>query len=777
MDPRSPNPWRAGATRRIALFSALVVSVLLSTSLVNSTPAAARPAELAVADTSFDGRIFISVEPRPPCEGRDLSLVFEACRCNVHLVRVEHGPGIPFRVVAHVFPDIVCAQCDPHQLTIPLGQLRAGYHTLVIESVVTVIRSDPNAPDSVTTTEQNRFAFAVGDSCPPPPSGIPYLDQVLIGAQVDCDDPGRCLPVACAGDSIPVALFGVFPNPCLRLKEIRLTDSPVASPMPVPPVVQIVYGVNSCIDVACPAVLTPWSARVLLPPLLAPLPGHAFQLLLEGHLEDDCRADFDSLLGRGSVPFDVVPCSTRTPDCFAAEFRQKPGEECDATYANGRPARLIFEVATGVPLAGLQGSFRIDQTALCVVGVEAIGPAAGMHLDWTRTSDGASFLLLATQGAPIVSPPDNLPPVPVGVLAVEVGPNVRVPHESPLPERARIHAFGLIASDSLGGDVPACPRVELDLIVPGAVICLEAACDLNADGSADVRDLVLFAHCVLGTGPCPDPVTGLDCDRDGGVDLDDVLCCAQVILHGSPPDSTNGRPEARVAVHLDPPVTDASGVLKVPLRLDRADLVGAARLELRYPSARYEVVGIAAPGGARWLPLHESGGDRLALGLIGIGGTETGAGGGGEDPTEASWVVSLRLRAGQGPGGSFALVGSQFAGPDGVALETNVPGLSVPLAEVGSVSLSTPRPNPFGAETRFSVHLSSPGAVDLAVYDLAGRRVATIFRGEADPGVNDFLWRGVRDDGSTAPSGMYFVRVSAAGQTVGRKVLLVPTLP
>jgi len=44
----------------------------------------------------------------------------------------------------------------------------------------------------------------------------------------------------------------------------------------------------------------------------------------------------------------------------------------------------------------------------------------------------------------------------------------------------------------------------------------------------------------------------------------------------------------------------------------------------------------------------------------------------------------------------------------------------------------------------------------VSVFDLAGRRVATIYRGFAVAGTRDMVWNRTRDDGTVAPSGLYF---------------------
>lgn len=67
------------------------------------------------------------------------------------------------------------------------------------------------------------------------------------------------------------------------------------------------------------------------------------------------------------------------------------------------------------------------------------------------------------------------------------------------------------------------------------------------------------------------------------------------------------------------------------------------------------------------------------------------------------------------------------------------------------------------------VHLSlpHPGAVNLEVFDLAGRSAGCIHRGYLDAGRHSFAW-----DCATAPAGIYFVRLTTQGTGITRKVLI-----
>jgi hypothetical protein len=61
-------------------------------------------------------------------------------------------------------------------------------------------------------------------------------------------------------------------------------------------------------------------------------------------------------------------------------------------------------------------------------------------------------------------------------------------------------------------------------------------------------------------------------------------------------------------------------------------------------------------------------------------------------------------------------------------------------------------------------------AVDVAVYDVAGRRVATLASGARAPGRLALRWDGSDASGRRAGPGVYFVRASASGATATRRV-------
>jgi hypothetical protein len=76
----------------------------------------------------------------------------------------------------------------------------------------------------------------------------------------------------------------------------------------------------------------------------------------------------------------------------------------------------------------------------------------------------------------------------------------------------------------------------------------------------------------------------------------------------------------------------------------------------------------------------------------------------------------------------------------------------------GGATLVASAPNPFARETTIRLAVAREGRVRVAVFDAAGREVATLVDEVRGPGEHRVAW-----DGRGAPSGVYFCRLDAAG--------------
>ncbi len=83
-----------------------------------------------------------------------------------------------------------------------------------------------------------------------------------------------------------------------------------------------------------------------------------------------------------------------------------------------------------------------------------------------------------------------------------------------------------------------------------------------------------------------------------------------------------------------------------------------------------------------------------------------------------------------------------------------------------SVELAPARPNPSRTSTEvdFGVPRSADGRpVNVSVYDVAGRRMRTLFAGPGRPGRYSLDWDLADESGNAARSGLYFVRLAVDG--------------
>jgi hypothetical protein len=133
------------------------------------------------------------------------------------------------------------------------------------------------------------------------------------------------------------------------------------------------------------------------------------------------------------------------------------------------------------------------------------------------------------------------------------------------------------------------------------------------------------------------------------------------------------------------------------------------------------------------------------------------------DGTEAHYYLRIRMNNNanlwtgpvyvtRGPGSVIAV--------DGPGPQTNLALSASPNPTLGRVTAS----------------FSLPAAVSdgqLVVYDVGGRRVITLLDGPLAAGDHRIAWTGLKDDGSAARPGVYFIRFVTREHSASRKILLI----
>ena len=100
--------------------------------------------------------------------------------------------------------------------------------------------------------------------------------------------------------------------------------------------------------------------------------------------------------------------------------------------------------------------------------------------------------------------------------------------------------------------------------------------------------------------------------------------------------------------------------------------------------------------------------------------------------------------------------------------------ISITLNDLPDMTaLEPPFPNPFNPQTKISYQLAESGLVNISVYDLLGRKVATLWNAEQQAGSYSIYWHGRDDSGRQASTGTYFLRLVAGDVVQSEKVLLM----
>lgn len=125
--------------------------------------------------------------------------------------------------------------------------------------------------------------------------------------------------------------------------------------------------------------------------------------------------------------------------------------------------------------------------------------------------------------------------------------------------------------------------------------------------------------------------------------------------------------------------------------------------------------------------------------------------------------------------------GSLLAGP----ISTGLPPIKVTFDDAtGTVldapsarpqfAMSAPWPNPASGVVRLSLSLEKPGSIDVAAFDVTGRRVRTLLSGDVPAGPRELRWE-LRDRrGRRLGAGTYWIRAASAGGVVTRRLVLLP---
>ena len=279
----------------------------------------------------------------------------------------------------------------------------------------------------------------------------------------------------------------------------------------------------------------------------------------------------------------------------------------------------------------------------------------------------------------------------------------------------------------------------------------------------------------LDVGPTTSGTTNGRPNPDGLVDFEDLVMLAinyapnVSLVTKVSPAMTHSAPAGLHAVDAlmvaDPGTVSAGQVFDVPVMLNGSGDLLALSMTLGWNSAVVTPIDVSAgdllasQGGIVMSP----GPGRADATLL---GPTTGMN--GQGPVA---VVRFRAIAAGVPRVSIASVVGRDLANQNVAVAVQNP-LAV-QSVVHSTELFPVAPNPSRGSSLLLFSLAKQGPVDLSIYSVDGRHVKTIVHGIQEVGRYQFSWDGRDAQGSMTQSGLYFVRLEAAGARTSRLLSVI----
>lgn len=344
--------------------------------------------------------------------------------------------------------------------------------------------------------------------------------------------------------------------------------------------------------------------------------------------------------------------------------------------------------------------------------------------------------------------------------------------------------------------VAAAPRVRAPNYRLGDLGELDALGDYVAsfDGEVDaVKDLVVLSKAYgldsldpnwIGQTDVGPTDTGTPVgapQTDGLVDFEDLMIYSMDLpaLSKRGADITLGRKASgellRLLAGAAQPAGESGGTPRVELPLVLEGNFHGAKglhLKLRFDSQKLRYLGTHKASSLQRAGLPALVFDRVEADVLTIDLAALGAG----TVLEGDGVfLYLDFELIADLGGGLELIAASARRVNGEELDFDASGIgeasfvSAPLA----YRLLANAPNPFNPATVIRFETPKAGSVSLRVYDLAGRLVRQIYRGDLPAGYHQMEWRGRDDRGATVASGTYLYELTVPGQRFVKKMMLL----
>jgi hypothetical protein len=116
---------------------------------------------------------------------------------------------------------------------------------------------------------------------------------------------------------------------------------------------------------------------------------------------------------------------------------------------------------------------------------------------------------------------------------------------------------------------------------------------------------------------------------------------------------------------------------------------------------------------------------------------------------------------------------SEFFGPIPVLIEHQQDNPDAPEIPI-VLGLHQNYPNPFNPDTKIKFAVEEAGNAEVAIFNLKGQKIATLFSGEVEADTYyETVWSGRDDNGKEVASGVYLYRLNSSGKNETKRMMLI----
>ena len=403
------------------------------------------------------------------------------------------------------------------------------------------------------------------------------------------------------------------------------------------------------------------------------------------------------------------------------------------------------EMFNAVPVYGVQFETIYDPDQINILEVLPTPRINNMMFNFNQPTPGRIIVLIFSIGTDVVQPGDG----PLVDFVVDVNPLAR---------------FGPTDISMLNAIETLDSLTSKEFEVEDGYFTVDQFGDANLDASVDVGDCVSIVSYIIGQLDFSLRMfEAADYDSTGRVDIGDLQDIVNFILE---------LPVGPGSSPLDPPsyveiMTDnipSGDMIDVPIWAEMNSNASAAQFEIQYNSDHLEVVDLSLGNMASNMFLEYNIEAGLIKGAIfNFGGDSFGL--------ETGELVNIEFRmldSNLNTANDVSLVDFKLVNPAADFISVEILGL-LPA----EFTLNQNYPNPFNASTTISFNLPAAADVELAVYDLLGRKINTLLKGFKQAGRHDLIWNGRSDSGEDVASGVFFYRLKTKDFDKTKKMLLV----